>query len=71
MLDASDKKLKAISHDGQLFLNLNEMKAIQAYFKRAGRNPTDCELETIAQTWSEHCYHKTFRGNIRYRERKN
>lgn len=68
LLDASDKKLKAISHDGQLFLNLGEMKAIQAHFKKLGRNPTDCELETIAQTWSEHCYHKTFRGDIRYRE---
>lgn len=68
LLGANDKKLKATSHDGQLFLNLNEMKAIQAHFKKLGRNPTDCELETIAQTWSEHCYHKTFRGNIRYKE---
>ncbi|MBI5023925.1 MAG: phosphoribosylformylglycinamidine synthase subunit PurL [Candidatus Omnitrophica bacterium] len=68
LLGANDKKLKATSHDGQLFLNLNEMKAIHAHFKKLGRNPTDCELETIAQTWSEHCYHKTFRGNIRYRE---
>ncbi|MDR1744329.1 MAG: phosphoribosylformylglycinamidine synthase subunit PurL, partial [Planctomycetota bacterium] len=33
-----------------------------------GRNPTDIELETIAQTWSEHCSHKTFRGKVRYRE---
>ena len=68
LLGAGDKKLKALSRDGQLFLNLNEMKAIQTHFKKLGRNPTDCELETIAQTWSEHCYHKTFRGNIRYKE---
>ena len=29
-----------------------------------GREPTDCELETIAQTWSEHCSHKTLKGTI-------
>ncbi|MFA5059577.1 MAG: phosphoribosylformylglycinamidine synthase subunit PurL [Candidatus Omnitrophota bacterium] len=66
ILGADDKKLLALSQQGQLFLNLNEMKTIQDYFKNLGRNPTDCELETIAQTWSEHCGHKTFRGNIEY-----
>jgi len=66
ILNANDKTLKQISQKGQLFLNVVEMKAIQKYFKKIGRNPTDCELETIAQTWSEHCNHKTFRGNIRY-----
>ncbi len=65
-LKANDRQLLKLSQKGQLFLNLNEMKAIQKYFKRIGRNPTDCELETTAQTWSEHCYHKTFRGDIRY-----
>ena len=40
------------------------MKSIQVYFKTEGRNPTDVELQTISQTWSEHCYHKTFKGKI-------
>ena len=71
LLDASSKQLMNIAQRGQLFLNLDEMKTIQGYFKRIGRNPTDCELETIAQTWSEHCYHKTFRGNIRYAYKEN
>lgn len=66
LIDANEKRLMEISQKGQLYLNINEMKTIQAHFKKLGRNPTDCELETIAQTWSEHCYHKTFRGNIRY-----
>ncbi|MCA9400191.1 MAG: phosphoribosylformylglycinamidine synthase subunit PurL [Candidatus Omnitrophica bacterium] len=66
LIQADEKQLKQISQAGQLFLNLNEMKAIQKHFRGIGRNPTDCELETIAQTWSEHCYHKTFRGNITY-----
>jgi len=66
LIKASNKELLRISRRGQLFLNLREMRAIQKYFRKVGRNPTDCELETIAQTWSEHCYHKTFRGDIRY-----
>ena len=45
------------------------MKAIQSYFDRLGRNPTDVELETIAQPWSEHCKHKTFSGVIEYEEK--
>ncbi|MFC1621355.1 phosphoribosylformylglycinamidine synthase subunit PurL [Candidatus Omnitrophota bacterium] len=69
LIKASDKRLTQISKDGQLFLNLKEMKEIQKYFRKLKRDPTDCELETIAQTWSEHCAHKTFRGVIDYREK--
>ncbi len=68
LLGASDTKLSEISKRGQLFLNLNEMRQIRNYFRKYKRNPTDVELEAIAQTWSEHCYHKTFRGNIAYQE---
>ena len=66
LLNASDQKLKKISQEGQLFLNVDEMRSIKEHFTKLDRNPTDCELETIAQTWSEHCNHKTFRGNIEY-----
>jgi len=66
---AGDEELKRISKKGQLFLNLAEMRQIKSYFRKLGRNPTDCELETIAQTWSEHCWHKTFRGRIKYSEK--
>ncbi|MFH1478896.1 MAG: phosphoribosylformylglycinamidine synthase subunit PurL [Candidatus Omnitrophota bacterium] len=69
ILSADDRKLKKISKDGQLFLNIREMKEIKKYFKALKRNPTDCELETIAQTWSEHCAHKTFKGVIDYKEK--
>jgi phosphoribosylformylglycinamidine synthase len=71
LLKADDGGLMALSREGQLFLNLQEMKAIRKHFKGLRRDPTDCELETIAQTWSEHCSHKTFRGDIRYRYREN
>src|SRR5205807_389578 len=37
---------------------------IQAYYRELGREPTDAELETLAQTWSEHCSHKTLKGRI-------
>ncbi|MCL2001434.1 MAG: AIR synthase-related protein, partial [Planctomycetes bacterium] len=63
-----DAGLEEISRLGQLSLSIEEMRVIQAYFAGLARNPTDVELETIAQTWSEHCSHKTFRGRISYRE---
>ena len=66
MLGLSDKALVELSKKGQLYLNLNEMKVIEKYFAGLKREPTDIELETLAQTWSEHCNHKTFRGNIEY-----
>ena len=40
---------------------LEEMLAIQQYYQAQQRDMTDIEFETIAQTWSEHCVHKTFR----------
>ncbi|MDR3183248.1 MAG: phosphoribosylformylglycinamidine synthase subunit PurL, partial [Planctomycetaceae bacterium] len=42
------------------------MQTIQAAFEKLDRDPTDIELETIAQTWSEHCSHKTLAGRIHY-----
>ena len=66
--DASDSDLERISREGLLSLNLAEMQTIQTYFRQKDRDPTDVELETIAQTWSEHCVHKTFRGLIEYVE---
>ena len=62
-----DAELERLSREGQLFLSLVEMKTIQAHFSQLGRDPTDVELETVAQTWSEHCSHKTLAGRIVYR----
>ncbi len=60
-----DEALLALSQDRRAALDLAEMRALQAYFAGAGRDPTDVEFETIAQTWSEHCVHKTFKAKIR------
>jgi len=64
----SDKELLTLSHDRLLSLDLAEMHAIQRYFDKEGREPTDVELESLAQTWSEHCVHKTFKGIVEYSE---
>lgn len=68
ILNADADELSRISQEGLLSLNLAEMQAIQAHFAKLERNPTDVELETIAQTWSEHCVHKTFKSMIEYAE---
>lgn len=77
-LDAmSDEELAALSRENTLALSLEEMHAIQAYFRRPGvaaeralqglgPEPTDAELEALAQTWSEHCKHKIFAAEIDY-----
>jgi len=73
-LEVSDAELLEISRKGVLALTLEEMKAIQHYFRNAkdresvglSQKPTDVELEVIAQTWSEHCKHKIFSAAIDY-----
>jgi len=62
-------ELAALSRRRRLSLSDPELAAIRQHFKRLGRNPTEAELETLAQTWSEHCKHKTFRGTIDHVER--
>lgn len=59
-----DHELQTLSRTGHLFLNLTEMKAIQDWYREQGREPTDVELETLAQTWSEHCVHKTLKSKV-------
>lgn len=62
------EQLFEISKKWQLSLSRIEMETIKDHFVTLGRDPSDVELETIAQTWSEHCSHKTLAGRIRYRD---
>jgi phosphoribosylformylglycinamidine synthase subunit PurSL len=62
--ELTDAQLTKLSREGHLFLSLAEMKAIQSYFREQNREPTDIELETLAQTWSEHCVHKTLKSAV-------
>ena len=78
-LNVSDQELETISKNRQLALSLSEMRAIGTYYsqekvsaerrsKDLPPNPTDVELEAVAQTWSEHCKHKIFNARIHYQE---
>ncbi len=69
-LDLSDEELIKLgklgvpnadgTRRGPLALSLSYLKTIKAYFEKEGRNPTDIEIESLAQTWSEHCKHTIF-----------
>ena len=63
-----DDALMHLSKHGQLYLSLAEMQTIRQHWVEQQCDPTDIELETVAQTWSEHCSHKTLKGRIRYRD---
>ena len=68
-LEVNDKELIKIGKEGvlsrgPLALDLISMKAIQKYFRKLGREPNDIELESLAQTWSEHCKHTIFASPI-------
>jgi len=62
-----DDALLALSSERRAALDLAEMGAVRNYFRKEGRHCTDAELETVAQTWSEHCVHKTFKALIEVR----
>lgn len=64
LLSMDDQALMELSKD-RFWLDLREMRQIQGHFLKLGRSPTDVELETLAQTWSEHCKHKTFKGKTK------
>ncbi len=63
-----DGALMRLSKQGQLYLSIDEMQTIRQHFVELDRDPTDVELETVAQTWSEHCSHKTLAGRIDYED---
>ena len=64
MGDLDDDGLLQLNRRRRLGMDLAELTAVRDRFRDEGRDPTDAELETLAQTWSEHCSHKTFRGLI-------
>jgi phosphoribosylformylglycinamidine synthase len=70
VLGKSPKELRALGDARHLSLNDAEWAAIQAHFKAMKREPSLAEIETVAQTWSEHCKHKTFTSPIRLTEGK-
>jgi phosphoribosylformylglycinamidine synthase len=69
LLGLDDEALAELSRHRLLSLDRSELRAIAAFYQAEGRDPTDAELETLAQTWSEHCNHKTFRASIDFTRR--
>jgi phosphoribosylformylglycinamidine synthase subunit PurSL len=55
---------KLIGRRGPLALDLASLLVIRDHYRELGRKPTDVEMESIAQTWSEHCKHRIFAGQI-------
>lgn len=68
ILNASDDALMKLSKDNCWALSMDEMKIIRAHYQTLKRNPTDVEIEMLAQTWSEHCKHKIFNAEIDYED---
>ncbi|MGB8859824.1 MAG: phosphoribosylformylglycinamidine synthase subunit PurL, partial [Ilumatobacteraceae bacterium] len=62
--DLDDDALQTLNKERGLSMDLAELHAVAEHYRTIGREPTDVELETLAQTWSEHCAHKTFRARI-------
>jgi phosphoribosylformylglycinamidine synthase len=60
----ADEALARLSRDHCLALTVRELHAVRDHFRALGRAPFDIELETIAQTWSEHCCHKTLTSPV-------
>src|SRR5438128_5995550 len=42
-----------------LALSTDEMRRIQEHFQGIGRDPTEVELQSLGQAWSEHCCYKS------------
>jgi phosphoribosylformylglycinamidine synthase II len=60
------EELLALSKKMKLSLSEEDMLAVQKIFKEENREPTEVELEVIAQTWSEHCKHRIFGAQIQH-----
>ena len=63
--NASDGQLATISSEMGLALSLSEMWMVRDYFQTRGSNPTDVELQSIGQAWSEHCCYKSSKPILR------
>jgi len=59
-----DTALQSLNEQRALYLDPEELRIIRDQYAELGRDITDVEIETLAQTWSEHCSHKTFRAIV-------
>ncbi len=66
LISVDEKKAYQLCRRLGTGLNTSEVSTIRSHFKKLGREPTEIEIQTIAQTWSEHCFHKIFKSRIKY-----
>ena len=64
--DLDGDRLLELSQFMHLSLSKEDMLAVQEIYREWNREPTDVELEVIAQTWSEHCKHRIFGADIEH-----
>jgi phosphoribosylformylglycinamidine synthase len=62
---ASDEELIEFSTANGIGMSLEEMHRVVDYFAQRGRNPTDVELQSLGQAWSEHCCYKSSKQSLR------
>lgn len=60
--DLSESELEQVSRDNLWFAPLSQMKVLQEYEEELGRPFTDAEIEIVVQSWSDHCYHTTWKS---------
>ncbi|HET7840733.1 MAG TPA: AIR synthase-related protein, partial [Terriglobia bacterium] len=58
----SEAELERLSKERSWYAPLSQMKTIQAHEAKRGRPYTDAEIEILAQSWSDHCYHTTWKS---------
>jgi phosphoribosylformylglycinamidine synthase subunit PurSL len=66
LVGLDDEALARTSRERCLALSVRELHAVRDHFASLGRDPFEIELETIAQTWSEHCCHKTLASGVEH-----
>lgn len=59
IIGLTGSQLVELSEKMALGLNRDELQMLQNYFADLDRNPTDIELQAMAQAWSEHCCYKS------------
>lgn len=57
-----DQALTTLSRERSWYAPLAQMKVIQAHEAKRGRPHTDAEIEILVQSWSDHCYHTTWKS---------
>jgi phosphoribosylformylglycinamidine synthase len=62
LLTLSDEHLVTLSRNRSWYAPLSQMKVLAQQEQRQGRAFTDAEIEILVQTWSDHCFHTTWKS---------